>query len=267
MNIGRLTFVCTIMFAVLFGVDHIKEGENRMIVEKVWNDIEQYWKQYDNKVSLGQGDSRKDILIFENKYDIDLPKDLIKSLERNYQNSRQGRKALTYPWFGNNVGIDLLSLKEINEIYEEYQEYSGLEDAELPNISVLYIGGVDKYINITIWHKSWIPIVCNDDLPIVLFIDLDKNSKNYQKVIGFYNTYLEGVGDHFRFTYIANNYIEFLTDLRDEFLKYQSKHNHKMIEEGAGVGFEFKYYEKKFELPKGFWTDEYRERMIKKLKL
>ena len=101
----------------------------------------------------------------------------------------------------------------------------------------------------------------------MIFIDLNKKSKNYQKVIALYEGYLEGIGDHFRFAMIADNYLEFLVELKNEFLKYQSEHNHKMIEEGSGKGFEFAYYEKKLELPKGFWTDEYRSYMIKKLGL
>jgi len=243
------------------------QGEEMKKIETVWNEIEQYWKIHDKKLVIGEGDTQSDIDEFEKKYDAVLPEKLVYSLKRNYQNSRQGRKALRYPWFGSNVGIDLLSLKEADEQYSFYKEYSNLEDAELPHISMRYIGDIVQYNNLLAWRDKWIPIVCNDDIPIVLFIDLDKTSKNFQKVIGFYETYLEGVGDHFRFALIAENYLEFMVELKDMFLAYQKENNHKMEETKAGYGFEFYYYEKKLELPKGFWTDEYREEQIRKMGL
>ena len=245
----------------------ILQGENMQQIETVWKTIESYWKAHDKKLIIGEGDTQKDIDMFENKYNVSLPKELIYSLKRNYQNSRQGRKGLQYPWFGSNIGIDLLSVNEIQEGYDFYKEYSGLEDTELPNISVVYIGEMQPYSHIIRWNKKWIPIVDNSDIPIIIFIDLDKKSKNYLKLIALWNGHLDGVGDHFRFTLIANNYFEFINDLENKFLKYQKQNNDKMEETEPGKGFEFYYYEQKFQLPKGFWTEEYRKQMIKNLGL
>lgn len=259
MSLIRILFITLIFIITL-------QGEEMQKIETVWNDIELYWKTHDKKLVLGEGDTQNSIDEFEKKYNITLPQELIYSLQRNYQNSRQGRKALRYPWFGSNVGIDLLSIDEIKVFYHEEKEYSGLEDIKLPHISTVFIGNF-SYANVVKWDDKWIPIVCNDDIPIVMFIDLDKRSKNYQKVIGLYDGYLEGVGDHFRFALIADNYIEFLTELKDIFLEYQKQTNDEMEATEDGKGFEFFYYEKKFQLPKGFWTDEYREEMIKKMGL
>jgi len=235
-------------------------------IETVWDTIESYWKIHDKKLIIGEGDTQKDIDLFKDEYNVSLPKELIYSLKRNYQNSRHGRDGLQYPWFGNDVGIHLLSIDEIKDSYIFYKKYSNLEATELPHISTIFIGNI-FYDKVTRWGDKWIPIVYNDELPIIVFIDLDKTSKNYQKVIGFYDTYLESVGDHFRFALIADNYFEFINDLEDMFLAYQKQNNDKMEEAEEGKGFDFYYYEHKFQLPKGFWTDEYRAEEIKKLGL
>lgn len=243
------------------------EGKEMEKIEKIWNNVENYWKQYDNKIMVGHGDKGNSIFSFEKKYDIIFPNELKYSLKRNYQYSRQGRNTFVYPWFGTNIGIDLLSIVEIEEFYNEYIEDSGLEDTELPHISVIYIGGMQFYDKTLKWNKQWIPIVCNDDIPIVLYIDLDKKSKNYLKIIGLWSGHIDAIGEHFRFAFIANNYIEFLSELEIMFMKYQKDHNHLMTETESGKGFEFYYYEKKFQLPKGFWTDKYREDTIRKMGL
>ena len=258
-----MSIIKTLLIAIMLLIPI--EGKAMEKIEKIWNDIENYWKQYDNKIMVGQGDKENDIFSFEKKYDIIFSNELKYSLKRNYQYSRQGRSTVVYPWFGTNVGIDLLSIVEIDEFYNEYIEDSGLEDTELSHISVIYIDGMQSYDNTLKWNKQWIPIVCNENIPIVLYIDLDKLSKNYQKVIGLWSGYLDAIGDHFRFAFIADNYIDFLSELEKMFMKYQKDHNHLREETEIGKGFEFYYYEKKFKLPKGFWTDTYREDMIKKM--
>jgi cell wall assembly regulator SMI1 len=245
----------------------IFQGENMKQIETVWDTIESYWKKHDKKLITGEGDTQKDIDLFEDEYNVSLPKELIYSLKRNYQNSRHGRDGLQYPWFGSNVGIDLLSIGEIQESYDFYKKYSGLEDIELPNISVVCIGAIQPYKHTIRWNKKWIPVVDNSDIPVIIFVDLDEKSENYLKLIALWNGHLEDVGDHFRFAFIANNYLEFINDLEDIFLKYQKQNNDKMEETEPGKGFEFYYYELKFQLPKGFWTDEYRAEEIKKLGL
>ena len=247
------------------------QGANMHDIKTVWDEIESYWKMHDKKLVLNDGDTQSDIDEFEKKYGLALPQELIYSLKRNYQNSRRGRKNensfFLYPWFGSDIGIDLLSIVEINEGIIYYKKSSNLDLVQLPHISIVYLGKIISYDNLNEWHDKWIPIVWNHDIPVILFIDLDKSSKNYQKVIGFYQTYIDGVGDHFRFALIAKNYLAFMVELKDMFLAYQKENNHKMEETKAGYGFEFYYYEKKFKLPKGFWTDEYREEQIKKMGL
>ena len=238
------------------------QGVEMEKIKTVWDNIELYWKKFDKKLALREGDTQKDIIEFEKRYNVIFPEELVYSLKRNYQNSRRGRKALTYPWFGSNIGIDLLSTNEIKKSYEFYKKYSNLEDTKLPNVSTVFIGDI-YYDKVTKWRDKWIPIVHNDEIDIVLFIDLDRTSKNYQKVIGLYDTYLDGVGDHFRFALIANNYLEFISDLENNFFEYQKQNNNKM-EVTDENGFDTYYLEKKFQLPKGFWTNEYREKMIEK---
>jgi len=266
-KLGIFSFLVLLTITSLFASNKHMKGKQDMKIEKVWEDIESYWREHDKNIKYGTGNSSKQIDELENILKIEFPQEMKVSLERNYQYSRRGKESAIYPWFGTSVGINLLSTQEIEIFYTEYKEGSGLEDTELAHISVVFIGDLDHYSDTNTWHKNWIPIVCNDDIPIVIFIDLNKKSKNYQKVIALYDGYIEGIGDHFRFTMIADNYLEFLVELKNEFLKYQSEYDHKMIEEGSGKGFEFVYYEKKLELPKGFWTDEYRSNIIKKLGL
>lgn len=270
MNLNKLYIVSFIMIVTMTSLFASKDKINKeqaMRIGKVWENIEHYWKEHDKSTKYGNGDSDSKLDELENTLKIELPQEIKMSLIRNYQYSRRGKESVISPWFGTNVGINLLSAKEIEIFYTEYVEGSGLEDTELAHISVVFIGDLEHYSDTSTWHQDWIPIACNEDIPIVIFIDLNEKSKNYQNVIALYSGYFEGIGDHFRFAKIADNYIDFLTELEDEFLKYQDEHNHKMIEEGIGKGFEFVYYEKKLELPKGFWTDEYREEMIKKLGL
>lgn len=238
------------------------QGADMEKIKTVWDNIELYWKKFDKKLVLGEGDTQKDITEFEKRYNVIFPEELVYSLKRNYQNSRQGRKALTYPWFGSNVGVDLLSINEIEESYKFSKEYSNLEDSKLPHISTIFVGDI-SYNNVTKWGDKWIPIVHSDSLEIIVFIDLDKSSKNYLKVIAFYETYLEGVGDHFRFALIANNYLEFINELEKLFFDYQKQNNNQM-EITDENGFDTYYFEQKLKLPKGFWTSEYRDKMIKK---
>ena len=245
------------------------EGEEMQTIKTAWSDIESYWKTHDKKVITGEGDTQKDIDAFEKKYNVALPQELIYSLKRNYQNSRQGRKALTYPWFGSNVGMELSSIEEADKEFIHQNKYSGLEDTTLLHIKTVFLDNL-SYDNVTYWHKEWIPIMYSHDLDIVFFIDLDKKSKTYLKIIGLTFTDLDEVDKkmgHFRFALIADNYLEFMTELKQMFLLYQEKHNHKMEETETGKAFECFYYEKKFKLPKGFWTDEYRAEQIKKMGL
>ena len=244
MHLTRIFLIILIFIITL-------QGDEMQKIEKVWDDIEAYWKKYDSKMVIGKGDSQKDIDTFEKKYNVQLPKELVYSLKINYQKSRQGRKALTYPWFGTNVGIDLLSIDEIEENHIFYTKYSGLEDTELPHISTIFIGNMLHY-DAKIWQKKWIPIIQNTELEVVCFLDLDNTSKNYQKVIGFYQTDTKKDGDHFRFAYIADNYVEFINNLKNIFLEYQKQTGDEMEITENGSRFDSFYYRKIFNFPNDF---------------
>jgi len=234
MNLSKL-FLGMIFLAISL------KGEEMKKIETIWDNIESYWKVHDSKLLLNQGDKESDIEKFELKVNIVFPKEVRYSLMKNYQYSRIGTKGSIYPWFGTNAGINLLSIKEIETFYTENLNSNALEDTKLPNVATVFHGSISPYVNVKTWDKYWIPIVCNDDIPIVIFLDLNQNSNNYLKLVALYVCYLDGVGDHFRFAFIENNYLDFLEELQNMFLEYK------------GDDFEYYYYEKKLGLPKGFF--------------